>query len=614
MKLDKKLNAYFIITIITLSSLMAVSFVFMELRHINESLNEQAELIINELASNIEFSLFVRNYDEVEKRVNDVLKNKDIVFCILKDNYGQTIYENGDKGERSVRLFTKEILREKAQEQSEETMFGISARTKEPLGTVQINVSEKAGRKAIALILLLGLAITLIVIIAALLFSKYFLNKLVAAPIQKLMEGTKKIADGDFSYMVQANTDDEIGILGEAFNRMTGQLSSTLVSKDFMESIFTSMTEAIIITDKDGLITMANEAAEEMTGFSEDELKGTSVYGYFMLLDMQKNSEIDGNVETVCFSKHGKIPVLFGASYLKAKDNTINGYACAATNIEKMKETENRLKNALFKIEKYTEELEENNKKLKELDRLKSSFLSMVSHELRTPLTSIKGYLAFLLRGATGPITDTQKDYLESISRNSERLLKLINDLVDITKMEKGTFAVNKTKSDIVKVMDKCLKEMGPMLEALKINIITNYEAASIELQADEYRISQVFINVINNAVKFSPAGASITVSVSTGEAEKFSAPQDSLNAGLYGKKCCKVSIKDQGIGMEKQYVNRIFDRFYQIEDINTRKYQGLGLGLNIARNIVEAHGGSIWADSEGKGKGTVFEILIPVE
>ncbi|PKL92279.1 MAG: hypothetical protein CVV21_05870 [Candidatus Goldiibacteriota bacterium HGW-Goldbacteria-1] len=614
MKLDKKLNAYFIITIITLSLLMGASFVFMELKHIDETLNEQAELIINELASNIEFSLFVRNYDEVEKRVNDVLKNKDVVFCVLKDNYGQIIYENGDKSAGNVRLFKKEILREKAQEQSEETMLGISTRTKEPLGTVQINVSEKAGRKAIVMIILSGLTITLLVIITALLFSKYFLKKLVAVPIQKLMEGTKKIADGDFSYKVQEDTDDEIGILGEAFNKMTGQLSSTLVSKDFMESIFTSMAEALIVSDKDGKITMANEAAEELTGLSEDELKGTSVYGYFLLLDMQKSVEIEGNIETVCFSKHGKIPVLFGASFLKSKDNTINGYACAATNISGIKKTENSLKNALFKIEKYTDELEENNKKLKELDRLKSSFLSMVSHELRTPLTSIKGYLAFLLRGATGPITDTQKDYLESISRNSERLLKLINDLVDITKMEKGTFAVNKTKSDIVKVMEKCVKEMEPMLAAMKLKIITNYESASIELQADEYRISQVFINVINNGVKFSPADSSITVTVVTGQAEKFNVPDDALNAGLNGKMCCKISIKDQGIGMEKQYVNKVFDRFYQIEDINTRKYQGLGLGLNIARNIVEAHGGSIWADSEGKGKGTVFEILIPFD
>ena len=614
MKLDKKLNAYFIITIITLSLLMGASFVFMELKHIDETLNEQAELIINELASNIEFSLFVRNYDEVEKRVNDVLKNEDVVFCVLKDNYGQIIYENGDKSAGNVRLFKKEILREKAQEQSEETMLGISTRTKESLGTVQINVSEKAGRKAIVMIILSGLTITLLVIITALLFSKYFLKKLVAVPIQKLMEGTKKIADGDFSYKVQEDTDDEIGILGEAFNKMTGQLSSTLVSKDFMESIFTSMAEALIVADKDGKITMANEAAEELTGLSEDELKGTSVYGYFLLLDMQKSVEIEGNIETVCFSKHGKIPVLFGASFLKSKDNTINGYACAATNISGIKKTENSLKNALFKIEKYTDELEENNKRLKELDRLKSSFLSMVSHELRTPLTSIKGYLAFLLRGATGPITDTQKDYLESISRNSERLLKLINDLVDITKMEKGTFAVNKTKSDIVKVMEKCVKEMEPMLAAMKLKIITNYESASIELQADEYRISQVFINVINNGVKFSPADSSITVTVVTGQAEKFNVPDDALNAGLNGKMCCKISIKDQGIGMEKQYVNKVFDRFYQIEDINTRKYQGLGLGLNIARNIVEAHGGSIWADSEGKCKGTVFEILIPFD
>ncbi len=614
MKLDRKLNIYFVTTIVVLSSLMAASFVFMELNHINETLNERAKLIINELASNIEFSLFVKNYEEVEKRVNDVLKNEDVVFCSLKDNYGQIIYENGDKGAKNARSFQREILREKAQEQSEETMFGIPAEKKESLGILQILVSEEPGRKAVAMILVLAVLVTSVVTVAALLFSKYFVNKLVALPIQRLMEGTVRVADGDFKYKVEEDTNDEIGVLGAAFNHMTKQLSSTLVTKDYMESIFSSMMEAVFVADKEGVITMANEAAEELTGLKEDELKGTLVSGYFILKDIQKSAESQETLETECSSKNGKIPVLFGASFLKTKNNEMNGYACAATNIKRLKDAENRLKNALFKVEQYTIDLEENNKKLEELNRVKSSFLSMVSHELRTPLTSIKGYLAFLLRGATGPITGTQKEYLESINRNSERLLKLINDLVDMTKMEKGTFAVNKAKSDIIPVIDKCVREMGPMLEAMKIKTAAEYESPSIQVQADEYRISQVFINLINNAVKFSPPGGVITVSAASVLAEKAGAPDYAFKDGLKGKNCCKISVRDSGIGMEKQYVEKIFERFYQIEDINTRKHQGLGIGLNIAKNIVEAHGGIIWADSEGKDKGSVFQVLIPVD
>ena len=230
---------------------MAASFVFMELNHINETLNERAKLIINELASNIEFSLFVKNYEEVEKRVNDVLKNEDVVFCALKDNYGQIIYENGDKGAKNARSFQREILREKAQEQSEETMFGIPAEKKESLGILQILVSEEPGRKAVAMILVLAVLVTSVVTVAALLFSKYFVNKLVALPIQRLMEGTVRVADGDFKYKVEEDTNDEIGVLRRA--KPYVKRLNTLITKDYGKHIFFN-DEAIFVADKEGVL------------------------------------------------------------------------------------------------------------------------------------------------------------------------------------------------------------------------------------------------------------------------------------------------------------------------------------------------------------------------
>ncbi len=613
MKIDKKINTFFTGIIIMLSVLLALGFITFEARQLDALMNQRAGIIINELVSNIEFPLYIHNYEDVKKIIGNSLKREDVARCVLKDKNGKTVYEFMRSADKNVKEYTKSIVRHMAMGPGEEVMLGIQEDTKEQLGTVTLSFSTIDTKKAVLTTVILTVLLTFLVIFIASFISSLLIKRILGDPIGILAENSQKIAGGDFTSTVSMDSKDEIGMLAEAFNDMTMKLSISLVSKDYMESIFASITESLMVANNDGTIEMTNAAAAKLLGLTKDELTGRPIMAYFenTSLDDLKTGMV--NVEKTARTKNGDVSVLFGASILRDKDMEPTGFACVAVNIMKIKETENKLLNVMLKLENYNEELKKTSEKLKELDKMKSNFLSMVSHELRTPITSIKGFLKFLIRGVGGTVTPEQMDFMNSISRNTERLLRLINDLLDITKIEAGTFAVNRAEGDIISVMKNCIMEMDPLFEALQIIVVKDFDTNFLSLFMDEYRMSQAFINILNNSIKFINRESRITVSIKKITADSVKAPSYiAVKPSITGQYCL-ISIKDEGVGVEKAKLEMIFDRFYQVEDTNTRKYQGLGLGLTITKNIIIAHDGAIWADSEGKDRGTTFNILLPV-
>jgi PAS domain S-box-containing protein len=613
MKIDKKINAFFTGIIIMLSMLLAVGFITFESRQLDDSMNRSAAIIINELVSNMEFPLYIHNFEGVKKIITDTLKREDVAMCILKDKTGKVIFKLGDDAGKNVKEYSKNIVKHTAMGPGEEVMLGIQEDKKVQLGTVLLYFSTIETKKAVIMTVIFTSLLTLLVISLASLISSYLIKRILGAPINLLVENSQKIANGDFSRTMSISSKDEIGMLAEAFNNMTLKLSISLVSKDYMESIFASITESLLVTNNDGVIEMANDAAAKLIGLKKEELCGRPIVSFFenTRLDDLKGGII--NSEKTAKSKNGGISVLFGASMLRDKEMEPIGFACVAVNITKIKETESKLLNVMLKLEKYNQELKDTSEKLKELDKMKSNFLSMVSHELRTPITSIKGFLTFLSRGVGGPVTAEQMDFISSISRNTERLLRLINDLLDLTKIEAGTFAVNRVDGDIIAVMNNCIMEMAPLFDSLQITVVRDFAINYLPLPIDEYRMSQAFINILNNSIKFINQESRIMVKIQTIKAD---AAQKPVYIGLkppVSEFYCLISIKDEGVGIEKSKLEMIFDRFYQVEDTNTRKYQGLGLGLTITKNIIIAHDGVIWADSEGKNTGCTFNILLPV-
>ncbi|MBM3267465.1 MAG: GAF domain-containing protein [Candidatus Sericytochromatia bacterium] len=230
---------------------------------------------------------------------------------------------------------------------------------------------------------------------------------------------------------------------------------------------------------------------------------------------------------------------------------------------------------------------------LQQAERLKGSFLNAASHELRTPLSSIKGYAEFLEDELAGPLSPQQRAFVQEISAGADRLRRLVEDMLDYARLEAGAFHLQVQEIDLVRVVDSVLSSLRPQFEAAGVKVVRRLGRKSLLTAADPHRIGQVLLNLVGNAIKFTPAGGRITVRIQTGRKE------------------LRASVEDTGIGIAPRHLPRLFDKFYQADAALTRERGGAGLGLAIARGLIEAHGGKIGVESE-HGAGSRFWFTLP--
>jgi len=235
--------------------------------------------------------------------------------------------------------------------------------------------------------------------------------------------------------------------------------------------------------------------------------------------------------------------------------------------------------------------------RLTELDRLKNEFISMVSHELRTPVTSADGYVSLFLAGVTGAITEDQKKYLMIVKENNQRLLTLINRLLDFSKIETGRFSIKRELISINEVVTAAVAAMQPQIEKKQAVVNLKLEAQNANFMGDREKMQEALVNLIENALKFSRSEEAPVIELITGNENDL----------------IRLTVADNGVGIGQEYLDKIFNKFYQIEDAMTRKVGGVGLGLALVKEIVGNHHGRIWAESDGKGKGSRFIFQIPL-
>jgi signal transduction histidine kinase len=229
----------------------------------------------------------------------------------------------------------------------------------------------------------------------------------------------------------------------------------------------------------------------------------------------------------------------------------------------------------------------------REIDQMKNEFVSLVSHELRTPLTAIKGAMDNILDGIVGEITPLQKDCMEIIKRNIDRLGRLIADLLDISRIEAGKIQLSKQPVDLAFIIGETLQLFQETTKANGLILKSSVAPDLPRVEADADKITQVITNLVGNAVKFTPAGGRINVGASREEG------------------FVRVDVVDTGSGIPPQEVGKIFDKFYQVARLDGQQKKGTGLGLTICKGIIEKHGGKIWAESE-MGKGSKFSFILP--
>ena len=247
--------------------------------------------------------------------------------------------------------------------------------------------------------------------------------------------------------------------------------------------------------------------------------------------------------------------------------------------------------------------LEQANRDLKELDRLKSSFLANMSHELRTPMNSIIGYTDLLLDGVDGEVNEEQRKSLQKVANNARHLLQLINDILDMSKIEAGKVELVLEKTDIKELVESVVSTFRPALEEKQLAVSLDFAPDLPNVYVDRDKVSQILINLLSNAVKFTEHGGIAIhaypseIGIEPGQAPLF----------------VEVCVEDTGIGIKQSDMKKLFDKFSQIDVSTIRQYEGTGLGLSIARGLVVLHKGVIWAESEF-GKGTRLYFTLPVD
>jgi PAS domain S-box-containing protein len=369
--------------------------------------------------------------------------------------------------------------------------------------------------------------------------------------------------------------------------------------------------DAILEVDRDGRVVMTNRAAEEMFGYSREELLGRSVdqlipknlrethqrhranywdaprtraMGSGLFLEAERG---DGS----------RFPVEISLSPVKFED----GFRVTAIirDISDRKQADARLRAAeeqhTRELSAKNQELEERNRLVERANRLKSEFLASMSHELRTPLHTIIGFSELLGEELEGPLNDKQKRFVEHIHSDSMHLLELINDVLDLSKIESGRVALRPEDFDASSAVDEVVASIRPQCDAKSIGIEAAVSAGTM-IHADRLRFKQILLNLVGNAVKFTPEAGNIRIEATLPEGDQ---------------PAVEISVIDTGIGIPPEEQTSIFDKFYQIGNTTKGVREGTGLGLAITAKLVAEHGGTIRVTSD-VGRGSRFTFTIP--
>jgi PAS domain S-box-containing protein len=350
-----------------------------------------------------------------------------------------------------------------------------------------------------------------------------------------------------------------------------------------LAAIVSSSEDAIVSKDLDGFILSWNAAAERIFGFTAEEAIGRNIT--IVIPDDRLSEETDvlariraglsvDHFETIRRRKDGElIHISLTVSPIRDRDGRIIGASKIARDVT----AERRLKD-----------------QADEASRLKDEFLAVLSHELRTPLNTVLGYTRMLRRDDARMTDELRGRALDALERNAETLARLVNDVLDTSRIVAGKLRLTIDTCSLDEVVEAAVDTVRPAADAKGVAIVMQGEAG-LTTVGDRDRLQQVIWNLASNAIKFTPKGGSVTVRVGR------------TASGV------EISVADTGIGIARADLPYVFQRFWQAQTGASREYGGLGIGLALARHIVELHGGSIAADSAGPGHGSTFTVSLPV-
>ncbi|MFK9091733.1 cell wall metabolism sensor histidine kinase WalK [Bacillus salipaludis] len=398
------------------------------------------------------------------------------------------------------------------------------------------------------------------------------LAQTITRPIADMKKQALAMAKGNFSRKVKVYGHDEIGTLAITFNHLTKKLQEaqamTEGERRKLSSVLSYMTDGVIATDRKGRVILINEPAAEMLNVSRETVLSQPIVSLLSLEDTNSFEDLLEEKDSLILDYSTKAEhyiLRANFSVIQKETGFVNGLICVLHDITEQEK----------------------------IDAERREFVANVSHELRTPLTTMRSYLEALADGAWQD-EEIAPNFLEVTRTETERMIRLVNDLLQLSKMDSTDYKLTIEWVNFVDFYDRIIDRFE-MSKEQNVTFKRKLPKQAIFVEIDEDKMTQVLYNIISNALKYSPEGGQVTFSVKENN--------DQIT----------ISVSDQGVGIPKENIGKIFDRFYRVDKARARKLGGTGLGLAIAKEMVNAHGGSIWATSE-EGKGTKISFSLPYE
>ncbi|MCU9613461.1 cell wall metabolism sensor histidine kinase WalK [Caldibacillus lycopersici] len=399
-----------------------------------------------------------------------------------------------------------------------------------------------------------------------------FVAQTITKPLSEMKKHAQAMARGNFSRKVKVYGKDEIGQLAQTFNNLTKKLQEEQAKTDSekrkLSSILAYMTDGVISTDRKGRVILINESAEKMLNVTRETVLSKPIVSLLGLEDQYTFEDLleEQNSVILDYSKANN-PFILRANFsiIQKETGLMNGLIVVLHDITEQEKIE--------------------------LER--REFVANVSHELRTPLTTMRSYLEALTEGAWKDEEIAPK-FLNVTQNETERMIRLVNDLLQLSKMDSKDYRLEKEWVSFIPYINRVIDRFEISRER-GISYVRRFPKQQIYVEIDTDKVTQVLDNIISNAIKYSPNGGKITIKI------------------IMYHEYMEVRISDQGIGIPKASISRIFDRFYRIDKARSRVLGGTGLGLAIAKEMIQAHGGRIWASSI-EDKGTTIHFTLPYD
>ena len=429
----------------------------------------------------------------------------------------------------------------------------------------------------------------------------------ITRPLHDLAQVADRIAVGDYSRRVATTRTDEIGRLGHAFNAMTGEVQTAIealrTSRQTFSATLASLHEGVAVADAGGTLLYVNPVAEAimgsgMTGRPHEEWTVRDELclpdGHTPLLMEQrplvralKGEDVS---EVELFLRNASVPdgayISVSAGPLRDSTGGLGGAWITFRDVS--------LRRRLDEERARVAELERCGREAQQANRLKSEFLANMSHELRTPLNAIIGFTELMHTSKVGPVSMQQQEYLGDVLTSSRHLLQLINDVLDLAKVESGKMDLRPEAVDLVKLVNEVRDVLRGLAASKRLRIDTEVDPDVTTAVVDPARTKQILYNYLSNAIKFTAEGGRARVRIAPDGPDRF-----------------RIDVTDTGVGISAEDLGKLFVEFQQLDTTAAKKYQGTGLGLALSKRLVEAHGGHVEVQS-AEGVGSTFSAILP--